>query len=208
MNPESIDEWFPIEQQRKYVSGLKEKMRVGLTRRRAEYFIKLWAYLFLKQQLEQGKELQPPITELALPEGFVVCTHREAQDLFYSQTDRGSDRAAGMMIDKLMALGLIEKEFDGNTIRIRIHSPLPNFQESTEAPESVELVADVFNPRTDAIPVATLLARYYNWMKKHQPYPTELPEFYVLGQRSIQRGCGCYAAATIKIQLVYMFSIP
>jgi hypothetical protein len=45
MNPASIDQWFPVEQQRKYVSQLKG--RVGVTRRRAEYFVKLWAYLLL-----------------------------------------------------------------------------------------------------------------------------------------------------------------
>ncbi|MER3589642.1 MAG: hypothetical protein C4322_18570, partial [Mastigocladus sp. ERB_26_1] len=74
MNPASIDEWFPIEQQRKYVSQVKG--RVGITRRRAECFVKLWAYLFLKQQQELGKQLQLPLTELSLPEGFVACTHR------------------------------------------------------------------------------------------------------------------------------------
>ena len=157
-----IDEIFGVEPQLKYVALLKGK--VGLTRRRAECFVKLWAYLLFKQQQELGI-LSQPITELDLPEGFVACTHREANELFYGEQDRGSERAAGMMIDKLVALGLIEKEFDGNNICIRICSPLSDINDS-EVNEPVELVTDNFNPRTDAIPVATFLARQYDWMNK------------------------------------------
>ncbi|PMB54249.1 hypothetical protein CEN39_00075 [Fischerella thermalis CCMEE 5201] len=164
MNPASVDEWFPIEQQRKYVSQVKG--RVGITRRRAECFVKLWAYLFLKQQQELGKQLQLPLTELSLPDGFVTCTHREAHELFYSQQERGSDRAAGMMIDKLVALGLIEKEFDGNTTCIRIKYLLPNLDNSENTQKLIDFVPDNFNPRTDAIPVASFLAHNYNWMNK------------------------------------------
>lgn len=164
MNPASIDQWFPVEQQRKYVSQLKG--RVGITRRRAEYFVKLWAFLLLKQQQELGKLLQQPLTELDLPFGFVPCSHREAYELFYGQADRGSDRAAGMMIDKLVALGLIEKYFDGNTTCIRICSPLSNLDGSTQGGESIQLILDAFNPRTDTIPVASFWSRNYNWMNK------------------------------------------
>jgi hypothetical protein len=164
MNPESIDQWFPVEQQRKYVSQLQG--RVNVTRRRAEYFVKLWAYLLLKQQQQLGKRLQRPLTELDLPEGFVPCTHREAHELFYSQQERGSDRAAGMMIDKLVALGLIEKDFDGNTTCIRIRSLGTTNNESAQVEKSIKLVPDDFNPRSDTIPVASFLARNYNWMNK------------------------------------------
>lgn len=164
MNPESIDQWFPVEQQRKYVSQLQG--RVGLTRRRSEYFVKLWAYLLVKQQQELGKRLQSPLTELDLPEGFVTCTHREAQEIFYGDQERGSDRSAGMMIDKLVALGLIEKDFDGNSTCIRIRSLLPDQDNLAAAKESIKLVPDNFNPRIDAIPVASFLAHNYNWMNK------------------------------------------
>jgi hypothetical protein len=142
MNPESINQWFPLEQQHKYVSLLRG--RVGVTRRRAEYFIKLWAYLLLKQQEEVGKRLQRPLTQLEIPEGFVPCTHREAYEIFYAQQNngRGSERAAGMMIDQLVALGLIEKDFDGNSTCIRIRSLPLNPQESTCALESVQLMTD------------------------------------------------------------------
>ncbi len=164
MNPATIDKWFPPEQQRKYVSLLK--IKVGVTRRRAEYFVKLWAYLLLKQHEERGKTLKPPLTKLDLPEGFVACTHREAHELFYSQQDRGSERAAGMMLDKLVALGLIEKDFDGNNTCIRIRSSLATIDNSSPTPEDISIVADIFNPRTDAIPVASFLAHNYNWMNK------------------------------------------
>jgi hypothetical protein len=164
MHSGNIDQWFPIEQQRKYVSQLRR--RVGLTRRRAEYFVKLWAYLLLKQRQEQKQHLQQPVTELELPEGFVACTHREAQDIFYGDQERGSDRSAGMMIDKFVALGLIEKDFDGNTTCIRIRSLLPNLHNSEPSTQAIKLIPDNFNPRTDAIPVASLLAHNYNWMNK------------------------------------------
>ncbi|HBB32447.1 MAG TPA: hypothetical protein DDZ80_16020 [Cyanobacteria bacterium UBA8803] len=160
MNPEFIDQWFPIEQQRNYISMLVG--RVGLTRRRAECFVRLWTYLLLKQQQEFGARLRQPLTDLQVPEGFVACTHREAAELFYADKDRGSDRAAGMMIDKLLALGLIDKQFDGNTVCIQIRS-LPNL--SCSRPEApVQLKVDTFNPRTDAVPVASFLARNYNWL--------------------------------------------
>ncbi|AFY53556.1 hypothetical protein Riv7116_0981 [Rivularia sp. PCC 7116] len=160
---DTIDDFFGVEHQLKYVALLKGK--VGLTRRRAECFVKLWAYLLLKQHQELGI-VSKAVTELDLPEGFVACTHREANELFYAEQDRGSERAAGMMIDKLVALGLIEKEFDGNNICIRICSPLSDINESAQVAEPVELVTDNFNPRTDTIPVATFLARQYDWMNK------------------------------------------
>jgi hypothetical protein len=164
MNPANIDQWFPVEQQRKYVSHLKG--RVGLTRRRAECFVRLWAYLLLKQQQELGKRPKQPLEELYVPEGFVSCTHREAYEIFYSQQERGSDRAAGMMIDKLAALGLIEKDFDGSTTCIRIRSLFTNLDDTSVAAKSIQIVTDAFNPRTDAIPVASLLAKFYNILNR------------------------------------------
>ena len=163
MNPEFIDQWFPIEQQRNYISMLIG--RVGLTRRRAECFVRLWTYLLLKQQQELGDVLRQPLTQLQVPKGFVACTHREAAELFYAHKDRGSDRAAGMMLDKLLALGLIEKQFDGNCL-YQIRS-VPNLTPSSKPAEPVQLKLDAFNPRTDAVPVASFLARNYNWMNNH-----------------------------------------
>ena len=163
MNPELIDQWFPVDQQRNYISMLVG--RVGLTRRRAECFVRLWTYLLLKQQQELGNHLRQPLTNLQIPEGFVACTHREAAQLFYADKDRGSDRAAGMMLDKLIALGLIEKKFDGNTVCIQIR-PLPNLSfPKSEAPVKLEI--NDFNPRTDAVLVASFLVRNYNWMNNN-----------------------------------------
>lgn len=162
MNPEFIDQWFSIEQQRIYTSMLVG--RVGLTRRRAECFVRLWVYLLLKHQQESGHRLKQPLTKLQIPEGFIACTHREAAELFYRDQEKGSDRSAGMMLDKLLALGLLEKQFDGNCLyQIRA---LPSLV--SEAPKALtKIIVDDFNPRTDAVPVASFLARNYNWMSNN-----------------------------------------
>ncbi|MFB2896293.1 hypothetical protein ACE1CI_25565 [Aerosakkonemataceae cyanobacterium BLCC-F50] len=159
MNPEYLEKWFPIEQQRSYVSMLV-KRGGGLTKRRAEYFVRLWAYLLVKQLQESDGRLVQPLTKLELPQGWVACTHKEAAELFYGEKDRGGDRAAGMMLNQLAALGLIEKHFDGNTTCIQIvlggcDYPPP------EPVKPVELIIDDFNPRTDAVPVANLIDRHY-----------------------------------------------
>lgn len=161
MNPTSLNEWFSPDRQRNYVSKLTGKH--GLTRRRAEYFIKLWAYLLLKQQHELGKRLQP-LTELCPLQGAISCTHREAAELFYSHKERGSDRAAGMMIDRLDALGLIKKKFDGSTTCIEINPSV--YPPSPPPPTPAQLKCDAFNPRTDAVPAANLLIRNYSWLTK------------------------------------------
>lgn len=159
MNPAILNQWFSLERQRNYVTKLTG--RHGLTRRRAEYFVRLWAYLLLKQQQETGKRVAQPLTELYPLQGAIPCTHREAAELFYSHQERGSDRAAGMMIDQLAALGLIKKDFDGSTICIQIR-PLPELE--PEKPAQVK--PDAFNPRTDAVPAANLIIRNYSWLTK------------------------------------------
>jgi len=191
MTPEYLEKWFPIEQQRNYVSMLVK--RNGLTRRRAEYFVRLWAYLLLKQLQESGQRLRQPLTKLELPDGWVACTHREAAELFYAQKERGGDRAAGMMIDQLAALGLIEKHFDGNTTCIKI-LPWPEFLESPQAAE-VQLFIDEFNPKTDAVPVANLIDRHYvQTFKDATATPHEIPQIlrswaqkYAKGMRVLRR---------------------
>lgn len=159
INPESIDQWFSVEHQRNYISMLIGQL--SLTRRQAECFVRLWIYLLLKHQQESGVQGRKPLTQLHKPEGFVHCTHREAAELFYAnQEGRGSDRAAGMMIDKLLALGLLEKQFDGNCLYQIVYIP----PSPSPAAELVELKVDNFNPRTDTILVANFLAHNYNWM--------------------------------------------
>ncbi|MCC3437252.1 MAG: hypothetical protein EAZ39_02455 [Oscillatoriales cyanobacterium] len=163
MDIAKLDAWYSQSQRRAAVSLLMK--RVGVTRTRAECFVRLWIYLSVKQLQESQPRVKPPLTKLELPATEVQCTHREAAELFYSDSDRGSDRAAGMMLDKLEALGLIEKHFDGNATAIQIQ-PIPEILDPPKPENSVKLKLDDFNPRCDAIPVANLLASYYNWMNR------------------------------------------
>jgi hypothetical protein len=164
MDFEQLNAWYSQSQRHAAVSLLMK--RVGVTRTRAECFIRLWIYLLVKQLQESQPRIKPPLAKLELLETEVQCTHREAAELFYCDSDRGSDRAAGMMLDKLEALGLIKKHFDGNTTEIEIQ-PIPEILNVAEPQQSVQLELDNFNPRCDAIPVANLLATNYNWMNRN-----------------------------------------
>ncbi|MEG4443729.1 hypothetical protein QUB47_14540 [Microcoleus sp. AT9_B5] len=164
MDITKLDTWYSPSQRRTAVSLLMK--RVGVTRTRAECFIRLWVYLSVKQLQESQPRLKPPLAKLEVPATEVQCTHREAAELFYCDSDRGSDRAAGMMLDKLAALGLIKKHFDGNTTAIEIQ-PVSEILNVAEPQNPVQLQLDNFNPRCDAIPVANLLATNYNWMNRN-----------------------------------------
>ena len=161
MNLEELKCWFAPEQYSDLVRLLVNQ--IGLTRTRADYFMRLWIYLLVKQKCQSQPDIKPPFQKLEPIENAVICTHREAAELFYSESERGSDRSAGMMLDKLDSLGLIKKHFDGNTTSVEI-PPIPVLLEPPPLPQSISLVPDTFNPRSDAIPVANLLAIYYNWM--------------------------------------------
>ena len=164
MDIAKLDAWYSQSQRRTAVSLLMK--RVGVTRTRAECFVRLWIYLLVKQLQESQPRIKPPLAKLELLETEVQCTHREAAELFYSDSDRGSDRAAGMMLDKLAALGLIAKHFDGNATAIEIQ-PVSEILDTAPPVNKVKLKLDDFNPRCDAIPVANLLATYYNWMTRN-----------------------------------------
>lgn len=164
VNPKDLDQWFAPEHQQPYIKTLVG--RIGLTRRRAECFVRLSAYLLLKEELEQ--QTIQPITELQLPKDYVICTHREAADLFYGDKERGSDRSAGMMLDQLAALGLIDKKFDGNTICIQILS-IPDLSEPEPEVKPTQFKPDAFDPRTDAVPIANLMVRTYGWLMRDMP---------------------------------------
>ncbi|MBV5259524.1 hypothetical protein FLX56_13970 [Synechococcus moorigangaii CMS01] len=164
MSLQELDRWFPTAQKQARLAQLNQV--VGLTRVRAEYFLRLWIYLLVKAERAQHPHLQPPLKELKTQFGAIVCTHREAAELFYADQEQGGDRAAGMMLDKLAALGLIRKDFDGNTTCIEI-LPLPQQVLSANVDQTVALTLGEFNPRCDAIPVANLLAVNYNWMNKN-----------------------------------------
>ena len=62
----------------------------------------------MKQQKEQ-LQYQIPLKKLQLPKGAVECTYREAAEIFYADKEKGSERSAGMMIDKMVDLKLIKK---------------------------------------------------------------------------------------------------
>ncbi|NEQ46069.1 MAG: hypothetical protein F6K00_22020 [Leptolyngbya sp. SIOISBB] len=140
--------------------------RVGMTRRRADCFLRLWLYLLLKIAHQQGQPLSVPLTRLTVPPGWVNCSCGEAAAVFYIDSDRGSDRSAGMMLDKLVALGLIQKMFDGNTTQIQVLE-LPELQATKPTDAIAKIIVDDFDPRCDAIPIANLLATNYNWLSRN-----------------------------------------
>jgi hypothetical protein len=162
MDADQLTVWWPQAKQEQLIE--QAISLVGVTRVRAECLVRLWIYLLVKEQLAVDPKLKPPFSELILPKTAVSCTHREAAEIFYHDRDQGSDRAAGMMLDKLAALGLINKQFDGNTTRITIQ-PMVS---ATPVPEkAVELEISEFDPRCDAILMANLLANNYNWMNRN-----------------------------------------
>jgi hypothetical protein len=161
MNAEHLDLWWPPAQQATFIEqaiGL-----VGVTRVRAQCFVRLWIYLLVKERQASQPRLSPPLAALTLPTTAISCTHREAAEIFYHDCDRGSDRAAGMMLDKLAALGLIKKHFDGNTTRIMIQ---PLLLTNRSIKQTIDLEITEFDPRCDAIAVANLLANNYSWMNR------------------------------------------
>ena len=166
MDLEELDIWFSGEQRRTLTSLLMK--RVGLTRTRADYFVRLWVYLSIKQKQHHQPQFKPPLAELDCLQEAIACTQREAAELFYCDSERGSDRAAGMMLDKLERLGLIKKFFDGTTTCIEIQPMVNVINESHHSqqpqPQTVQLQTDAFDPRCDTIPIANQLAPYYNWM--------------------------------------------
>jgi hypothetical protein len=160
MDVTQLDQWFPPSLRQPIVAQLVK--RVGLTRIRAEYFVRLWVYLLVKQQ---GDRLTLPLRELVPLAHPEVCSLREVAELFYHDQEQGSDRSAGMILVKLAALGLIHKSFDGNTTQITI-VPVPELL--SVPPPLAAVVIDQFDPRSDAIPVANMLAQHYNWMNRNQ----------------------------------------
>ena len=160
MEPKELELWLDGDRQQQILERLVE--RLGLTRARGECFLRLWIYLLVKEQRERNPLIKPPLLALTLLDRPMSCSHREAAELFYSDRDRGSDRSAGMMLDKLAALGLIRKQFDGNISRIEIIATATDLE--PKIVKEVEIKIEQFDPRCDAIPIATLLAANYNWM--------------------------------------------
>ncbi|MDB9524858.1 hypothetical protein PN498_02565 [Oscillatoria sp. CS-180] len=190
---ETLQQWLPQALHQRYLDLVMA--RFGMTRRRAECFLRLWVYLLLKDQYLRHSLPQAPLKTLVFPAGWVECSCREAADVFYGDQDRGSDRSAGMMLDKLVALGLIQKQFDGNCTQIKILA-LPDLLTQTPVDhETVELIPDAFDPRCDAIPVANLLSINYNLLNNNTnaiPYRIanilrDWAEQYDTGMRVLRR---------------------
>lgn len=160
---DTLQQWLPPPVYQGYLQAVMG--RVGVTRRRAECFVRLWLYLFLKQAHTQ-KSLPPSPLQSLSPVEWVECSGREAADVFYQDRDRGSDRSAGMMIDKLVALDLIRKRFDGNITTISV-LPLPEALTESATPAATLLAPDTFDLRCDAIPIANLLSSNYNWLNRN-----------------------------------------
>ncbi|WP_204154510.1 hypothetical protein [Leptolyngbya sp. CCY15150] len=159
LHPASLEDWFAQSHQQAYIDHLRHIK--GLTARRATCFIRLWVYLMLKH-LHQAQRLQTPIHALIPLSDAIACTHREAAEVFYAHGERGSDRAAGLMIDRLVALGLLDKTFDGNTTLLKVRAVTDLLIPPTAT--NIALYPDQFNPRRDAVLVAAFLAKQYNWL--------------------------------------------
>ncbi|MCE2885872.1 MAG: hypothetical protein ACK6CP_21740 [Pseudanabaena sp.] len=164
IRPEALEQWLSETIQQHYVAMLLR--RIGMTRRRADCFVRLALYLFLKDCQSRKVLPKSPLTELSFPQGWVECSCLEAAEVFYSDKDRGGDRSAGMMLNKLVDLGLIQKQFDGNCTQIKIQPP-PDLLESDAQDSNICFAIDAFDPRSDAIPIANLLASNYNWLNRN-----------------------------------------
>jgi hypothetical protein len=165
IQPEDLDQVFSLDHQRHYVTAFLKCG--GFTRRRSECFVRLWGYLLWRYQVQMhGPQTPVVIEELTpLPE-FISCTHREAAVLFYPEGEKGSDRAAGMMMDRLVALGVLDKQFDGQTQcwRIREHPELVD----TERDALVTVFADGFDPAVDAVQAAKLMTRSFSELVRNE----------------------------------------
>lgn len=75
---QELEHWFPATQKQALLTQLKQV--VGLTRVRAEYFLRLWIYLLVKAKLTQQPQLRPPLTELQTQFGAVICTTGRRQN--------------------------------------------------------------------------------------------------------------------------------
>ncbi|MGF1512242.1 MAG: hypothetical protein ACFB5Z_00895 [Elainellaceae cyanobacterium] len=151
----NLAEWFSQASQQRYIDTIVGQS--GLTRRQATCFVRLWGYA----HRQAGEPL--PIDILSQSLTVFCCSHAEAADLFYCDRDTGTPRAAGMMIDQLVAKRLVKREpFDGTCTRLCLQVP-DSFLPRTPQLASPQTYTDAFNPRCDAPLVAALLEENYSW---------------------------------------------
>jgi hypothetical protein len=157
-SPINVNEWFPLPRQQAYVDAIAGQF--GLTRRQATCFVRLWGYATL-----QTSPKLAPLKTLQRSVGTVVCSHREAADLFYCDQRRGSERSAGMMINQLVARNLVRRDpFDGGPTRLSLNVPESFVPQTAMAQTAV--YTESFNGRRDAVRVANLLEASYDWINQ------------------------------------------
>lgn len=160
LKPETVEEWFPLDTQNKYIEHIVRQPGLKITLRQATYLVRLWGYGYLKQH---GMD-HAPITTLNRQVSSFYCSHSDAANLFYTQT-QGTPRAAGQMLDKLATKKLLKRgETDGVATRLSLNIP-QNF----ELPEKVEnetFYTDAFDLRNDTTLVASFLEKVYSYDTK------------------------------------------
>ncbi|MBE9140146.1 hypothetical protein IQ254_23600 [Nodosilinea sp. LEGE 07088] len=154
-----INRWFPLAVQHRYVDQVTGQS--GLTRRQAICFVRLWAYACYQRETGSApiQTLNPEVNQL-------TCSHREAADLFYSDQPRGSERAAGLMINQLVKKHLVKRTtYDGYPSQLNLQIP-PSFLPQTIADVTTEVEADAFDGRKDAPLVASFMDESYSWVSQ------------------------------------------
>lgn len=152
-----INQWFPVDVQHRYVDQVVGQS--GLTRRQAICFVRLWAYACYQQDQIQLQTLSSEVNQL-------TCSHSEAADLFYSDQARGSERAAGLMINQLVKKHLVKRTtFDGYPSQLSLQIP-PSFLPQTAPEKPTEVKADAFDARCDAPLVASFMDESYSWVSQ------------------------------------------
>ncbi|NEQ48800.1 MAG: hypothetical protein F6K11_01525 [Leptolyngbya sp. SIO3F4] len=158
LQPNTVEEWFPIEIQTQYIEHIVHQPGLKITLRQATYFVRLWGYGYL---IQDGIE-QAPITTLHRHIGSFYCSHSDAADLFYTQTN-GTPRAAGQMLDKLASKNLLKRgEADGVATRLSLNIP-QSFELPKEDNNNDTFYPDEFDPRNDATLVANFLEKVYSY---------------------------------------------
>ncbi len=172
LKPNEVEEWFPLDVQTKYIEHIVHQPGLKITLRQATYFVRLWGYGYLMQR---GMD-HAPISTLKRQVSSFYCSHRDAADLFYTQT-QGTHRAAGQMLDKLASKNLLRRgEADGVATRLSLN--IPHSFEIVEDDEDDTFYPDSFDPRNDSTLVANILENVYS-------YDSERPESML---HSIKRG--------------------
>ncbi|MEB3210728.1 MAG: hypothetical protein VKL39_05215 [Leptolyngbyaceae bacterium] len=165
LDASNISEWFPRTEQNRYVEAIAGQS--GLTRKQATCLVRLWGYAVLQHS---GKS--EPITSLNQQVTTVICSHRDAANLFYYDQSRGSERSAGMMIDQLVEKRLMQREpFDGGPTRLSLQIP-ETFIPKDANPDHSSVYADAFQVRRDTSFVATLIEDSYSWVSHQVEAPT------------------------------------